>query len=110
MKLEISNLAGTKLAYLRLGRGPVSHTVELRPSVLIDLDQYDCVIGVEILDITKIPSPEQITSVAHVKDSDKANLELGLTRLSRVKTSSSSLTDQSQLRAEPINYRELELS
>lgn len=110
MKLEISNVGGVELAYLQLGRGRVSHTFEISSSVLLDLDQFDCVVGVEILDLSKIPSTKEITSAAHVKDAYKSALELGLNRLQRVKTTSGSLTNRSQLHATPIDFRKLEFS
>jgi uncharacterized protein YuzE len=42
------------VAYIRLRNGKVKQTVEVRPGVLMDLDQAGEVVGIEILSVSKL--------------------------------------------------------
>jgi uncharacterized protein YuzE len=42
------------VAYIKLRRGKVASTVELRPGLLFDLDKNGEILGIEVLSITKV--------------------------------------------------------
>lgn len=45
-----------RVAYIKLQQAPVKSTVELTEDVLVDLDDYGMVVGIEVLDLnTEIP-------------------------------------------------------
>lgn len=54
--MEIIKDNALDVAYIRLRNGKVKQTVEVRPGVLIDLDQAGEVVGIEILSVSKLAS------------------------------------------------------
>lgn len=49
--LEVDLLA--RAAYIRLSSEDVARTVEVTEAIMIDLDQYDVVVGIEVLDLAE---------------------------------------------------------
>lgn len=41
-------------AYVRLRRGKVARTVEIRPGILIDVDKNGEVVGIEVVSLSKL--------------------------------------------------------
>ena len=63
MTKEITREDALDVAYVRLRRGRVAKTVEVRPGILVDLDKTGEVIGIEILSVSKIaPALEASTA------------------------------------------------
>ena len=54
LSMEITKDNALDVAYIRLRNGKVKQTVEVRPGVLIDLDQAGEVVGIEILSASKL--------------------------------------------------------
>ena len=52
--MEIIKDNALDVAYIRLRNGKVKQTVEVRPGVLMDLDQAGEVVGIEILSVSKL--------------------------------------------------------
>ncbi|MCX6105045.1 MAG: DUF2283 domain-containing protein [Proteobacteria bacterium] len=52
--MEIMKDNALDVAYIRLRNGKVKQTVEVRPGVLMDLDQAGEVVGIEILSVSKL--------------------------------------------------------
>lgn len=55
-------------AYVRLTEGPVVRTIEYSESVLVDLDQFDVVVGVEVLDVRQPLPFDELTRRFHVRE------------------------------------------
>lgn len=63
-KLEID--LDAEAAYLRLSDSPVATTKDVTDAVLVDLDEFNMVVGIEVLDIdTEIPFAD-LTNKYHV--------------------------------------------
>lgn len=55
--VQIDTEAGA--AYLRLGRGQVARTMEFSEDVYVDLDEFDMLLGIELIDLDRsIPLDE----------------------------------------------------
>lgn len=52
--MEITRDNELDVAYVRLRNGKVKQTVEMRPGVLMDLDDEGEVLGIEILSVSKL--------------------------------------------------------
>lgn len=64
MKVTIDALAGA--AYIELNDAPVARTKELSEIVLVDLDEYNVVVGIELLSPATAPRVREITQSYHV--------------------------------------------
>lgn len=83
-------------AYITLHDVSVARTVEINPSCFVDLDEFGCVIGVELLGPTA-PSVSEISTRVHVKGEDLERLGKALALVPRYSLTSSSLTSRSRL-------------
>ena len=108
MKIQVIQADGMKTAYIKLNGQGIAHSVEINDAVIVDCDEFDQVIGVELLSLRRIPSAEDIEKHAHIRTEDKTTLAVALQHLMRMSATSGSLTRNSQLEAEPIVGRELE--
>ena len=52
--MEITRNNALDVAYLRLRHGKVKQSVEVRPGVILDLDDEGEVLGIEILSVSKL--------------------------------------------------------
>ncbi|MCU1408449.1 MAG: hypothetical protein JWM23_529 [Microbacteriaceae bacterium] len=64
MKLEI--YSNDNLAYVTLGDSEIVRTVELTPSIMVDFDQFNVVVGVEFLDLDARIPYDKLTTECHV--------------------------------------------
>ena len=94
MNLTFDAMVGA--AYIELSDALVSRTVEVRSGLLVDLDELDCVIGVELLTPTALVRVEDISKDFHVREQDLAALSSGLRILQQMTFSSGSLTSRSR--------------
>lgn len=80
--LEIDNEVGA--AYLQLANNPIVRTCEVIRGVLVDLDEFDVVVGIEVLDLdVTIPRQALITRF-HVMEHDVNRLDAIRPRVSYV--------------------------
>lgn len=71
-KLEID--LDAEAAYLRLADSPVASTKDVTDAVMVDLDQFNMVVGIEVLDLdTEIPFAD-LTDQYHVHSDQMAAL------------------------------------
>lgn len=108
MQIQVTRSRDMEAGYIELAERAVSHSEELGDGIIIDLDELDCVVGVELLTLRQIPSLKMISSRFHVKDSEKDMLSLALNHLMRMTATSGSLTVESQVSAAAVGGRELE--
>lgn len=52
--MKITKNSKLDLAYVKLKKGMVARTVELKPGILFDFDKYGEVLGIEVLSIQKV--------------------------------------------------------
>lgn len=52
--MKIKKNTKLDIAYIRLRRGRVVQTIELRPGILFDLDKKGEVIGIEVMSLEKL--------------------------------------------------------
>jgi len=64
--MEITKDNALDVAYIRLRNGKVKQTVEVRPGVLMDLDQTGEVVGIEILSASKL-APKLVATLKKKK-------------------------------------------
>jgi uncharacterized protein YuzE len=64
VSLQIDTEAGA--AYLRLNHNPVARTCEFTETVLVDLDVYDVVVGIEILDLGQPVALDELAKLHHI--------------------------------------------
>ncbi|WP_414627415.1 DUF2283 domain-containing protein [Corynebacterium sp.] len=107
MSLEVS-FGAHGAAYIQLNDGLINVSQEIDESTIVDVDEFGCVVGVEFLNLTKIPSADCIRKRAHVKECDVATLELYLQQLMRTSFTNSSLTSHSRVRASNPRVNQLE--
>lgn len=60
--------------YIRLSDMPVRHTVELSEDILVDLDEFDIVVGVEVLDMSAPLPLSELCKKMHVREGDQRYL------------------------------------
>ncbi|MBK4158473.1 DUF2283 domain-containing protein [Corynebacterium macginleyi] len=108
MQIQVTQSRDMEAGYIELAERAVSHSEELDDGIVVDLDEFDCVVGVELLSLRHIPSLEMITSRCHVNSREQDILRLALKHLMRMTATSGSLTVESQVSAAAIGGRELE--
>ena len=108
MQIQVTRSRDIEAGYIELAERAVSHSEELDNGIIIDLDEFDCVVGVEFLSLRHIPSIESISSRCHVKTQERDILRLALRHLMRMTATSGSLTAESQINAAAVGGHELE--
>ena len=108
MHIQVSRSPGVEVGYIELSGRQVSHSDELNPDVVIDFDELDCVVGVELLSLRRLPTADEISARFHVKTEDREILDMALKHLMRMSVTSGSLTGESRVRAQAVTGRELE--
>ncbi|MGP5602891.1 DUF2283 domain-containing protein [Corynebacterium casei] len=108
MKIQVTQADDMTAAYIELNSRAVKQSVELTPDVIVDCDQFDCVVGIELLSLSRIPRPQDIENKVHVHTEDQKTLGVALSHLMRMSATSGSLTSRSQVQAAPVEGRELE--
>ncbi|MDK8845762.1 DUF2283 domain-containing protein [Corynebacterium sp. MSK297] len=108
MQIQVTRSRDMEAGYIELAERAVSHSEELGDGIIVDLDELDCVVGLELLSLRYIPPMEKIVSRFHVKASEQDLLRVALTHLMRMTATSGSLTAKSQIKAAAIDGRELE--
>ena len=63
------------VAYLRLDEGEVARTCEASPSVYVDLDKFDVVVGVEVLALDALIPYSELATKFHVRQEHLKFLE-----------------------------------
>lgn len=100
-QLSITIDQSVNAAYIGLTGAKIARTVEVNPSCLVDLDAYDCVVGVELLD-PRGATLSEIQELVHVHSEDVEVLEQALQMIPSYAMSSVSLTTRSKVRVRPI--------
>lgn len=108
MHIQVTRTRDLEAGYIELAEREVSHSEELNADVVVDFDDWDCVVGVELLSLRRVPSLEQISSRFHVKTNEQGLLKLALNHLMRMTATSGSLTSASQINTATVDGRELE--
>ncbi|MDK4206814.1 DUF2283 domain-containing protein [Corynebacterium pseudodiphtheriticum] len=108
MQIQVTRSRDMEAGYIELAERAVSHSEELDDGIIVDLDEFDCVVGLELLSLQNIPPIKKIDSRFHVKDTEQDMLRLALRHLMRMTATSGSLTSKSQIKAAAIDGRELE--
>lgn len=60
--MEVTKDEALDVAYVRLRRGKVARTVEIRPGILVDVDKKGDVVGIEVLSVSKLAPALAATS------------------------------------------------
>lgn len=71
--LTVDNTAD--VAYLRLDDGEVARTCEVSPGVYVDLNEFDVVIGVEVLALDALIPYSELVTKFHVRPEHLRSLE-----------------------------------
>ncbi|MCQ4610376.1 DUF2283 domain-containing protein [Corynebacterium sp. CCUG 61414] len=108
MHIQVTRSQGVEVGYIELSGHQVSHSGELNPHVVIDFDNSNCVLGVELLSLRRLPTVDEIAAQFHVKTEDRQILDVTLKHLMRMSVTSGSLTGESRVRAQAVTGRELE--
>lgn len=58
MKLKVDGQADA--LYLTLGEAPASRSEEVSPGIIVDYDEQECVVGVEMLHLSKRVRPADL--------------------------------------------------
>lgn len=66
--------AEAEAAYLRLGRGQVARTVEFADDIFVDLDEFNVVLGIELLDLETSLPLDDLAEQFHIKTATLALL------------------------------------
>lgn len=104
MKLDITFDLG--VAYLQLTENPVSRTVEVGPSMLVDLDSLDVARGIEILDLASPISPSEVDELFkkyHVAGGDRTSVRNALTSTLQNLTRYNASSSQTQTGLDAVN-------
>lgn len=108
MKASINKFDGVAVAYIELSDDSVEKTIEFSDNVLLDLDRFDCVRGIELLSLTESPRLSDLKRVAHIKAEHEVQLEYVLNNLNRFTMTRGNLTAASRLVAEDVEANKLE--
>ncbi|EEI16312.1 DUF2283 domain-containing protein [Corynebacterium lipophiloflavum] len=108
MSVEVSYNRSEQMAYIRLTSERVEVSRELSDTLIVDLDKFGCVVGVELLDLKQIPRIDDIEKGAHVKAAERDQLEWHLRQLMQFTFTSGSLTSRSRVAVESATTTELE--
>ena len=71
-------------AYITVSSNDVARTVEVTPTVLVDLDALGVVVGVELLRPQEAVPVETITQQCHVLEKDRDELQKTLQHISQI--------------------------
>lgn len=93
--------ADESLAYVKIRDEKVTRSVELDDNNIIDLNEFDIIVGVEVLDIPSAATVEEVEKKVHLASADRETLKMLLSVLQRSSFSSGSLTKESRL-SEPL--------
>lgn len=108
MQIQVTRSSELHAGYVELADKKIHRSEELTDDVIVDLDEFGCVVGVELLDLDQLPSAADIAAKFHVITAERPMLELALRQLVRWTASSGSLTSQSQVQAKEDLGRALE--
>ncbi|WP_018296342.1 DUF2283 domain-containing protein [Corynebacterium lubricantis] len=108
MTPSISVNVTEELAYIQLSSAEVNRTIEITPSVMADLDEWDVVVGIELLDFAATTSARDIASSAHLKEGDEQAVDALLKNLSRIHLQSGTLTSGSKVAVHSSGNNKLE--
>ncbi|WIM67958.1 DUF2283 domain-containing protein [Corynebacterium breve] len=97
MRIQITKDHNFEAAYIELSSRPVAHSIELGADTIVDLDGLNCVVGIEILALGRLPKFDDLDRLAHVLENDRPKIQLALRHLSRMRATSSSLTEESRI-------------
>lgn len=62
-------------AYLEVSEAPVAETQEVQPGILVDLDQFRCAVGIEVLSLAVDVPTAEIAHNFHIRQEDLKALE-----------------------------------
>lgn len=97
MSLKVSREAIGSYAYIDLNSARIVRSIELGGGVIADLDEFDCLVGLEILDLKHTPAVRDITRSVHVREADELTLQSDLLLLSQLSFTTGSLTPKSRV-------------
>ncbi len=100
MSLEVSYGTESGVAYIQLNNEKIATSRELEEAVVVDVDEYGCAVGVEILNLRAIPSADYVAKLVHVKEADMKALQVYLRQLMGLTFTNSSLTRRSRVQVE----------
>lgn len=98
VRISIDKAAGA--AYIQLSEKKIVRTIEVNDSCFVDVDELDCVVGVELLSLNAAPL-SAIVSKAHVRSEDHDALAQALNVIPQYTMASGSLTARAQVKASP---------
>lgn len=96
MKTTFDSLANA--AYIKLSENPVARTRELSEDVMVDLDEYDIVVGVELLNPASAPCAADIDRLCHVNACHLTSLGNALDTLRGIRVTEGQLTRSTPVR------------
>lgn len=108
MSTSISVDAALGVAYIQLSEGEVARSVESANGMVLDLDEFDVIVGVEIPDLSVVYSMTDVKGVAHLNSADEERLAACLQALNRMRLTSGSLTDESKVQVRSQGGQTLE--
>ena len=78
MKVQGSQPEDLDVAYIHLNDNEVEYQVVINEDVIADLDEDDCLVGLELLSLNEIPSLEDIELHVDINWDDEEELESAL--------------------------------
>ena len=108
MQIQVTHSNALHAGYVNLTDKKIWRSEDLTDDLIVDLDSLSCVVGVELLDLDRVPSAADIAAKFHVASAERPMLELALRHLMRWKATNGSLTRRSQVQAQAEPGRTLE--
>ena len=78
MKIQQTLPEDTDVAYIELNDNEIEYQVVINEDVIADLDEDDCLVGLELLSLKEIPSLEDIELHVDINWDDEEELESAL--------------------------------
>lgn len=108
MSTKISIDATVGVAYIQLSKNEIAKSVETEKGIVLDLDEFDVIVGIEILDLASPGSISDIKTAAHLNSADENRLRIQLQSLSRMRLTTDALTEDSKVQVQSNNGQTLE--
>ena len=110
MNIEFDMLANA--AYIELSDREVSRTAEFSQTVMIDLDEFDMVVGIELLNPQESVDLAALQSVYHFQTDQVAGIGVALAQVRGINLTQNQLSRSTAIRATSpwVNNDRLELA
>lgn len=107
MSTSIPTDAAVGVAYIQLSKKEIVRSIETTNGVVLDLDKFDVIVGIEVLNLFRTFSVNDIQDAAHLNSSDEEPLRMALQSIARMRMTSSLLNNQSKVHVRANNGKTL---